>query len=304
MKKLLRNRDFILILSLVLGLLFGQGAQWVRPLILPVLALVMTLSTMLISSRMFRSPSALIIPCVLGIVMNYLVLSGMILLMASLLISDEALWTGFVVLASVPAAVAVIPFAEFLKGNGFYALVGSMGSYLSGLVIMPLIIFGFLGKSFTVEPDKLIITIVMLIALPLMASRVLMWTGIDKRIAPFRGTITNWSFFLVVYTIVGLNRELFIERPLSLIPVAIIAIASTFVLGFIIEVFGRLFRIDQEISISLILLGTLKNYGIAGGMALTLIGGESAVPATVSTVFMIIYIIWLGFRARMRDKSK
>lgn len=304
MKKLLRNRDFILILSLVLGLLFGQGAQWVRPLILPVLALVMTLSTMLISSRMFRSPSALIIPCVLGIVMNYLVLSGMILMMASLLISDEALWTGFVVLASVPAAVAVIPFADFLKGNGFYALVGSMGTYLSGLVIMPLIIFGFLGKSFAVEPDKLIITIVMLIVLPLIASRVLMWTGIDKRIAPFRGTITNWSFFLVVYAIVGLNRELFIERPLSLIPVAIIAIASTFVLGFIIEVFGRLFRIDQEISISLILLGTLKNYGIAGGMALTLIGGESAVPATVSTVFMIIYIIWLGFRARMRDKSK
>jgi len=212
MKKLLRNRDFILILSLVFGLLFGQGAQWVRPLILPVLALVMTLSTMLISSKMFRSPSALIIPCVLGIVMNYLVLSGTILMIASLLISDEALWTGFVVLASVPAAVAVIPFADFLKGNAFYALVGAMGAYLSGIVIMPLIIFGFLGKSFAVEPDKLVITIVMLIVLPLMASRLLMWDGIDKRIAPFRGTITNWSFFLVVYAIVGLNRELFISK--------------------------------------------------------------------------------------------
>ena len=304
MKKLLRNRDFILILSLVFGLLFGQGAQWVRPLILPVLALVMTLSTMLISSRMFRSPSALIIPCVLGIVMNYLVLSGTILMIASLLISDEALWTGFVVLASVPAAVAVIPFADFLKGNAFYALVGAMGAYLSGIVIMPLIIFGFLGKNFAVEPDKLVITIVMLIVLPLMASRLLMWAGIDKRIAPFRGTITNWSFFLVVYAIVGLNRELFIERPLSLIPVAIIAIASTFVLGFIIEGFARLFRIDQGITTSLVLLGTLKNYGIAGGMALALIGEESAVPATVSTVFMIVYIIWLGFRARMRGKSK
>jgi BASS family bile acid:Na+ symporter len=264
----------------------------------------MTLSTMLISSKMFRSPSALIIPCVLGIVMNYLVLSGTILMIASLLISDEALWTGFVVLASVPAAVAVIPFADFLKGNAFYALVGAMGAYLSGIVIMPLIIFGFLGKSFAVEPDKLVITIVMLIVLPLMASRLLMWAGIDKRIAPFRGTITNWSFFLVVYAIVGLNRELFIERPLSLLPVAIIAIASTFVLGFIIEGFARLFRIDQGISTSLVLLGTLKNYGIAGGMALTLIGEESAVPATVSTVFMIVYIIWLGFRARMRDKSK
>lgn len=101
-----------------------------------------------------------------------------------------------------------------------------------------------------------------------------------------------------------MNRELFIERPLSLIPVAIIAIASTFVLGFIIEGFARLFRIDQGISTSLVLLGTLKNYGIAGGMALALIGEESAVPATVSTVFMIVYIIWLGFRARMRDKSK
>jgi hypothetical protein len=47
-----------------------------------------------------------------------------------------------------------------------------------------------------------------------------------------------------------------------------------------------------------LLLGTLKNYGLAGGLALTLFSKETSVPATVSSVFMIVYIVWLEFKRR------
>jgi BASS family bile acid:Na+ symporter len=47
-----------------------------------------------------------------------------------------------------------------------------------------------------------------------------------------------------------------------------------------------------------VLLGTLKNYGIAGGIALTLFSKEAAMPSTVSAVIMILFIIWLEYRKR------
>jgi BASS family bile acid:Na+ symporter len=57
-------------------------------------------------------------------------------------------------------------------------------------------------------------------------------------------------------------------------------------------------RIDRATLTSLVLLGTLKNYGIAGGLALALFSKKTAIPATVSSVFMIVYIIWLDFQKR------
>ena len=61
---------------------------------------------------------------------------------------------------------------------------------------------------------------------------------------------------------------------------------------------GRWRRLDRATLTSLVLLGTLKNYGIAGGLALTLFSRKTALPATVSSVFMIVYIIWLDFKKR------
>jgi BASS family bile acid:Na+ symporter len=56
--------------------------------------------------------------------------------------------------------------------------------------------------------------------------------------------------------------------------------------------------------ISLVLLGTLKNYGLAGGMALALFSEKTSVPATVSSVFMIVYIIWLEYKKRRTEQGK
>jgi BASS family bile acid:Na+ symporter len=295
--RLLRDRNFILFSSLVIGLLWEGGAQWAKPLTLPALALIMTLSTMGISMGELRSPRALLIPALGGLAMNYVLLGGIILGLNTLLIRDEALRNGFIIIAAVPPAVAIIPFTGFLNGNSSFSLFGSIGGYLGALIITPLIVLGLLGRT-SIEPLKLFTIMVQLIILPLIASRILVWAGMSTKIEPLRGTIINWGFFLVAFTIVGLNRAVFLGRPLSLIPVAVVALASTFLLGLIIERVGDLLRIKPKTLTSLILLGTLKNYGLAGGLALALFSKQTAVPATVSVIFMIVYIIWLGYKRR------
>jgi BASS family bile acid:Na+ symporter len=297
LRYLLRNRNVILFSSLMLGILWGGGAQWTKSLTLPALALVMTLSTMGISVSEFRSPRTLLVPALSGLGINYVLLGGCILGLSMLLVRDEALRSGFVIITAVPPAIAIIPFTGFLNGNSTFSLIGSIGGYLGALIITPLIVLAFLGTG-SIEPLKLLLIMVELIIVPLILSRILMWTKMARRIEPYKGTITNWSFFVVSYTIVGLNRNVFLGDPFSLVPVALVALASTFLLGMVIEKAGHLLRIDLKTLTSLILFGTLKNYGLAGGLALALFSKRTAVPATVSVVFMIVYIIWLGFKRR------
>ena len=111
LKLLFLNRNVILILGVVAGLVWGKGAVWTESLILPVLALVMTVATMGIESSSLRSVRGILVPVCVGIAMNYLVLSGVIILLSQYLITDSNLRTGFILIAAVPPAVAVIPFS-------------------------------------------------------------------------------------------------------------------------------------------------------------------------------------------------
>jgi len=297
---LLRNRNIILILSLATGLIWGKGAQWTETTTLPALAIVMTLSVMGITGDTFRSLRTFMTPALTGIVMNYVVLGGIILGLSKLFIHDEALWRGFVILAAVPPAVAVIPFTFFLKGDTDFSLIGTISAYLGALLITPLMVLLFIGTSF-VDPLKLMIITIELIFAPLLFARILIMTGIARLIEPIKGDITNWSFFLVSYTIVGLNQQVFLTQTLSLLPVAIISFASTFLLGWIIGLFCKIARLDKKKTTSIVLLGTLKNYGLAGGLALSFFDTKTALPSTVSVVFMIIYIIWLELKKKWSE---
>jgi bile acid:Na+ symporter, BASS family len=296
LKLLFLNRNVILIFGVVAGLVWGKGAVSTEALILPVLALVMTVATMGIESNSLRSARGILVPACVGIVMNYLVLSSVTILLSQYLIANSDLRTGFILIAAVPPAVAVIPFSFLLRGNSTFSLLGTIGGYLGALILMPLIAIAFFGTSF-ITPLKLIIIMTELILLPLAAGSFLHWAGLDRKFGYVKGPITNWGFSLITYTIVGLNREVFLREPLSLAPTALIVIASTFMLGWFIEIVcKRVLRMPAGTVTSLVLLGTLKNYGISGGLALALFSRETASPSTVSAVLMIIYIIWLEWR--------
>jgi BASS family bile acid:Na+ symporter len=296
---LLGNRNFIFTLSIVLGLAFPQLAGLTEPLTLPVLALVMMLATLNVPGNIFRNPRSLIIPSLSGILMSYLVQGGVTLALSALLIHKENLRIGFVLIAAVPPAIAVIPFTGILEGNVLFSLTGTVAAYLAALLIVPAM-FSLLLQAGWGEPLHIIMIMFLLIGFPLIASRIIIRFDFHTRIAAYRGLLIDWGFFLVLYTIIGLNRDLILGAPSMIAPVALIIFAGTFILGFLIEKTGYLLRVDRKTVISLVLLGTMKNQGIAGGLALSLFSREAALPAAVSTIIMILYFIWLDIRRRWK----
>jgi BASS family bile acid:Na+ symporter len=295
MIRLLNNRNFIFLLAITFGLILPQAAEWTKILMMPALALVMMLATINVPNDYFLNPRTILKPSIAGIMMTYVILSGVILLVSALLIDEHNLWIGFVLIAAVPPAVAVIPFTAILEGNVSATLSGTVASYLAVLLIMPLMFWIFIGTGFD-DPYKLVRIMLLLIVLPLVLSRIILYFNWQYRIAPVRGLLTDWGFFIVLYSIIGVNRNLIFSRPLSIVPVAVVVFATTFILGWAIQKTCVLFKVDKKNIISLVLQGTLKNQGIAGGLAIALFEKEAALPSAIYSISMILYIIWLDWR--------
>ena len=302
MLRLLGNRNVIFGLAVGLGLALPQGARWTAPAMMPALALVMTLATIHVPNSYFLDPRAILAPSLAGIAMTYIVLGGVILTASALVVRDPNLWIGFVLIAAVPPAVAVIPFTAILEGDISYTLSGTVASYLAALLVMPVMFIVLVGTAFA-DPYKLIRIMLLLIVLPLILSRLILYLGWAGRIEPFRGLLTDWGFFIVLYSMIGVNRDLIFSQPMTIAPVALVVLASTFGLGAVVEKAGVFLKKDPPRIVSLVLLGTLKNQGIAGGLAMALFEKEAALPSAVYSVFMIVYILWLDLRHQRRKRG-
>ena len=169
---LLRNNSFILALALVAGIALGQGAAYTRTLITPLLAVIMTLSLVGVSSDVFKGGAKLLKPALLALLLNYGLLAGAFVGLSFLFIDDPHIRAGYVLIAAVPPAVAVIPFTYRLGGDVPFTLVGSVAGHLAAFVMTPLITLLVLGSNL-VEPTQLLLALVQLIAIPFVVSRLL-----------------------------------------------------------------------------------------------------------------------------------
>lgn len=296
------NRNVIMFLALVLGLVWGYPARFMGGLVLPALGLIMTLSTMGISMASLTSLRSAARAGLVGVVMCYLVQGGTLLALNQLFVSNREFWTGFVILASVPPAVAVIPFTLFVGGDMAFSLMGTVGAYLAALGIAPAMALLLLGSGF-VDPVKLLIILGELIVGPIILSQILVRTGLSSKLEKVRGPMTNWSFFLIVYTMTGLNRDGILGQPWSVAVIVALSVAATFAMGWIIGKAASFGGADRPVTASLVLLGTFKNYGLAAGLSLYFFNEQVALPATIASAVSILYIIFLEMVHKRRSRA-
>ncbi|MBN1855793.1 MAG: hypothetical protein JW846_02435 [Dehalococcoidia bacterium] len=302
LKALFRNNSFILLLALVVGVAFGNGATYTRPAVTPLLAVIMTLSLVGVSSSVFSGGRRLVKPALTALLLNYVLLGGLYVLLSFVLLDDPGLRAGFVLIAAVPPAVAVIPFTYKLGGDVSFTLVGSVAGHLAAFALMPLMTVGLLGSSL-VEPSQLLLALVQLVAAPFLISRLLRMSGpIVKWLDKYRGLLLNWGFFVVVYTIIGLNSSAFLRFDRAIIPVAIISFCCTFVIAHVVFWGSRLVAPARDLRVSYAVMGAWKNYGLAGGIALLYFGQVAALPAAVTTAFAIVNFVVLNTTIAVKSR--
>ncbi len=297
LRLLLGNSSFVFLLAMVAGLAAGQGASWTEHALVPVLAVIMTVSICDVSTRVFLEPREVVRPVLIAVVLNWIVLGGAFIGLSLLLVSEPDFRNGYALMAAVPPAVAVIPLSYLLGGSTSLALVGNLGAYVAALAITPLLSVLLLGSSL-VEPARLLVILAELIVAPILASRVIRRTRLLGVVKRSRAPVANWGFFLVIYTIVGLNRDTFLQEPSLLPPLIVIAFICTFVLAEVISRVAGLFGVPRAERITMMLFGARKNDGLSAAIALAFFGAQAAMPVAVFSAFSVIHFVWLHWQAR------
>lgn len=291
--RLLRNRNFLLIAALVLGLVVGSRAHSLAFLSLPALGLAMTVSLTGVVASDLSSWRKVARATVLSVLFTYVVNGLFTLLLARLLAPDPDLWLGFVLLAATPSGIAVIPFSYVLGGDTAFALVGSLGAYISAIVVMPLTAT-LLAGSALVSPARLLTMLLQVVLVPLGISQLINVTPLKSTVARWRGTIVNWAFTLVIFIVIALNRDSLWRRPQTLLLLGLIALSTNFGLAVILESLLKKLQLSRPTVLTGVMMGTIKNTSLTAATALALFGERVSLPAAVVSVTNVLYLIWLG----------
>lgn len=265
-----------------MGLALPGPARVTEGLITPVLMLMMAFSITDVDFSQIAAWRTSLKSSLLGLFLNYGLLSGLILLLSCNL-QDEALRQGFIVMAAVPPAVAVLPMTRLLQGDALLSLCSEAVSYLASLLLMPAIIFLFTRQT-GISAIYLFQITLALILLPALAFRAAAHIPIDP-VLPI-----NLGFFLVTYTVIGLNHAALWQSTAA---VAAIALARTFAIGLAIYAAALLAGRSRSKAISYTLLGSYKNLGLAAAISLLLFGPAASLPSAFAVLAETVFFIFL-----------
>ena len=291
----LGNRNVLFVAAIVLGIAAGDWAAYTQAWTLPALAVALTVSITQVESDAFRPLRKLLRPTVLAVLLNFVLQGAAILIPAWLLVPEPELWSGLVMGAATPPGAAIIPFTYITGGDVAFSLLGTVGAYLASLVVTPAMMILLAGES-ALDPLRLATILVQLVLVPLLASRLLLASPLKEPIARWRGKIVNWVFTLVLFTIIGLNREVFFSEPRVVFLISLVNVIRSFGLAVVLDAVLTRWRAERPLRMSYVLMATLKNGGFAAATSLALLGERAAVPNGVAAAIAVPYLLWLGIR--------
>lgn len=298
--RLLFHRNTILIGAIIVGLFANGWAQALKSYNIYILATVMTFSTTGIALKGLLPVTRSLKIMGTSILLGYFIFSSLLILLSWLLLDNKYLFYGMVIIAASPPGVAVIPFTFILKGDMNYTMIGTLGTYLASVILAPLIILLFSG-SHTLSPMQLVMIMVKIILIPFALSRLLLVKQIFEVVKKVRGRVVDFGFALIIYTAVGLNRDIFFENFHVLGILSLIFVLVIFVLGGAHEYIGKKLNISPPVVVSQNLLLTIKSSGFTASASMAIFGREAAIPSAVLAVLVLIYLLYLSVRNQLKQ---
>ena len=299
-KELFTSTSFIMSLALIVALatnFAGVFPESVLPASVRSNLTVIILATMLTVS-LSRIPYSNLNPVkhwksVLRAVFLGLLVSSIIPLLGYYALKDtefgrEAM--GLVFIAATPFAASVTPLSYILKGDMEHAARGTIITYLVALVWIPMIIYLTLGEL--VDMTNVIITVVEIIGVPLVLSRLLTRFKIDRDLMSI---FLNLCIFVLVWLSVGSTK--FTSTIWILVAFMIIAALRSFFLGNVVELAEKKAGIGWKQRVTDILMTSYKNKGIAIARCMAVLAPSGLAPYAMVAIAtsIVIEILWVIF---------
>lgn len=293
----MNNRTLLLVLAFAIGLALGDPFRVAGLLSMVSLAFVLAVSATQVGFEELLPLRGAVKPLVVALFLNFFLLGSLILVLAAWLMPTRDLWIGYVLVATAPPGIAIVPFSFLLGGNTRLSLVGNFSLFVISLLLTPFLVYLFTGED-VLSPLRIFQTMIFLVLLPFVLSQLVRrQAALHAFVAGRRGVLVNWGFFVVILSVVGLNRDVFFRDYHLLVPLSVVALASTFGLAFLVSLAVKKLRLPHPDGESFLLLATIKTGAFAAAVGQSLYSEEAAIPGVVISAWYALYFIYLGYRA-------
>ncbi len=226
-------------------------------------------------------------PMAASVFFNYILFPAILLALAFLLLKNEALLIGYVLIAIVPPAISIIPLCYLSKCNLQVADSSIFVSYLLSLAIIPVTLLALYGKS--VEFMLIARVLFVVIVLPTFISYI--FRRSTASIFSYSKAIVNLCMGILLFVSVQLNRDAFLDfsNP-EMIYVYLINFLAIFGTGILVYHFTKQISGFRN-AVNYTLYATQKNTGTSITLALALFNPLVAIPAIIIMVLQFLYFI-------------
>ncbi len=290
--KILLNRNFIFSASVIIGLAAGDVMGKLSFLNMPILMIIMTISLTETDFSAFRDIKKSASPVAAGIVFNYILTFFAVIAVGKLFPLGESVWAGLVLAAATPPGLAIVPFTALLGGNLFYASTATLSAFLATLFLMPWLTASFTGSK-AVSFLSILNLMILLVIIPLILGVIFRRIGFADIAKKIHGPAVNLGFGIIFIVIFGVNRIFLVTEPGYIIKLLIIFTIVVFGIAYGMKYALKNKNISREDKISIIIVSTIKNSVFGATAGLSLLGPEGALPGTVMSFVILVYLIFI-----------
>ncbi|MDO5852693.1 MAG: Na+-dependent transporter [Thermoplasmata archaeon] len=212
-------------------------------------------------------------------------------------IDDSHLWTGWVMLSSVPCAVSVVVSSLVMKGDAKLSVLGLTVIYVCAIALTPLITKVILGSA--ADPLEILKYIVMFIAIPFALSFVVKRLHLKREV---KSVFINLMMLLMVFIGLGSRRD-FIFSDVDVVMWLVVAcIFRTFVLGIVLVVLMKRMGVKRENGIVYLVMAAWKNSGMSISLTMALFATtmpDAVLPCAVS---LVVEAAWFAVMSKLIDR--
>ncbi|MBR7124235.1 MAG: hypothetical protein IKC93_05140 [Candidatus Methanomethylophilaceae archaeon] len=236
---------------------------------------------------------------IISVLMTYVLNTLVTLAIGALFLPvNEAIWYGWVMLASMPCAIAVVMAAVITKEDLNVSFVGVTATYVVGIVVTPLLSFELLGDA--VNPLEILKYLILFIVIPLILSRPLERFNLPRTV---KVPIINLMMFIMIFLSVNSNRGFLIDDVTFAGLILIVAIFRVVMLSVLSHFALKAVKVPNDRRTTMMVMGVWKNTGLSVSMSMLLLAStpESVIPCFMS---MMVECIWFSIITRRTHEDQ
>ncbi|UZD91565.1 ACR3 family arsenite efflux transporter [Cognatishimia activa] len=212
----------------------------------------------------------------------------------------QAYIAGVILLGAAPCTAMVFVWSNLTRGDATYTLVQvSVNDVVMVFAFAPIVALLLGVSDITVPWDTLLISVVLYVALPLVAGMItrhlLVRKGGEQAVEAFQSMVKPASIIGLLMTVVllfGFQAQVILDRPLVIVLIAIPLLIQSYGIFFLAYGAARLWKVPFNVAAPCALIGTSNFFELAVAVAISLFGlGSGAALATVVGVLVEVPVM-------------